>query len=164
MTWNVAVSHIVSPGSRSHWMVQMTEWPQILWPFYCVSSKEWCEANHLHPCLKSTNRDFSVDFEKCNEVFDNINYKWLQSVDQAFCESCTCVEQCMAYKNDNSLSELFPLDGFRYNFVSALLLNTLWYISMTLYSYLEQVPTMCRIREWQFLLAYFLSYFFLIVY
>ena len=38
-------------------------------------------------------------------------------------------------------------------------LNTLWYIIMTLYSYVEQVMTMCRTQEWQSLHAYFLSYF-----
>ena len=35
---------------------------------------------------------------------------------------------------------------------------------MTLYSYVEQVMTMCHIYERQLLLAYFLSYFPLIVY
>ena len=38
-------------------------------------------------------------------------------------------------------------------------LNTLWYIIMTLYSYVEQVLTMCRVQEWQLSLSYFLSYF-----
>ena len=42
-------------------------------------------------------------------------------------------------------------------------LNTLWYIIMTLHSYVEQVITMRRIQECQLLLAYFLSYFPLIV-
>ena len=37
-------------------------------------------------------------------------------------------------------------------------LNTIWYIIMTLYSYVEQVITMCRVQEWQLLL---LSYFLL---
>ena len=43
-------------------------------------------------------------------------------------------------------------------------LNTLKYIIMTLYSYVEEVMKMCRIQERQLLLAYFLSYFPLIVY
>ena len=30
---------------------------------------------------------------------------------------------------------------------------------MTLYSYVEQVMTMCRIEEWQLSLTHFLSYF-----
>ena len=42
-------------------------------------------------------------------------------------------------------------------------LNTLWYIIMTLHSYVEQVITMRRIQVCQPLLAYFLSYFPLIV-
>ena len=42
-------------------------------------------------------------------------------------------------------------------------LNTLWYIIMALHTYVEQVMTMRRIQECQLLLAYFLSYFLLIV-
>ena len=42
-------------------------------------------------------------------------------------------------------------------------LNTLWYIIMALYSYVEQVLTMCRVQEGQLLLLYFRSYFSLIV-
>ena len=42
-------------------------------------------------------------------------------------------------------------------------LNTLWYIIMILYSYVEQVLTMSRVQEWQLSLSYFLSYFPLIV-
>ena len=53
---------MVSQGGRTHCKVQMNEWPGILWPFYCISSKEWCEAHHSHPCLKSTNVDISVGF------------------------------------------------------------------------------------------------------
>ena len=48
------------------------------------------------------------------------------------------------------LSELFPLDTFRCNFVSALQLeyhNTLWNVIMILHSYLEEAITMCRIQE-----------------
>ena len=42
-------------------------------------------------------------------------------------------------------------------------LNTLWNIIMILYSYIEQVMTMCPVQEWQLLLLYFLSYFPLMV-
>ena len=42
-------------------------------------------------------------------------------------------------------------------------LNTLWYIVLTFHSYVEKVLTICCIQEWQLLLAYFLSYFPLIV-
>ena len=42
-------------------------------------------------------------------------------------------------------------------------LNTVWNILMILYSYVEQVITMCRVQEWQLLLSYFLSYFPLMV-
>ena len=59
--------------------------------------------------------------------------------------------------------ELFPFDGFRCNFVSASQLETPWYIIMILYSYVEQILTMCRVHEWQLSLSYFLSYFPLIV-
>ena len=34
---------------------------------------------------------------------------------------------------------------------------------MILYSYVEQVLTVCRVKEWQLSLSYFLSYFPLIV-
>ena len=61
------------------------------------------------------------------------------------------------------LSELFPLDGFRCNFCPLHNWNTLWNIIMILYSYVEQVMTMCRVQEWQLSLSYFLSYFPLIV-
>ena len=37
--------------------------------------------------------------------------------------------------------------------------NTLWDIIMILYSYVEQVITMCHVQEWQLLLSYFQSYF-----
>ena len=45
--------------------------------------------------------------------------------------------------------------------ISCLLHNfkTLWYIIMILYSYVEQVLTVCHVQEWQLLLSYFLSYF-----
>ena len=42
-------------------------------------------------------------------------------------------------------------------------LNTIWYIIMILYSYVEQVLTMCLVQEWQLSLSYFLSYLPLIV-
>ena len=42
-------------------------------------------------------------------------------------------------------------------------LKTLWYTIMILYSYVEQVLTICRVQEWQLSLSYFLSYFPLIV-
>ena len=38
-------------------------------------------------------------------------------------------------------------------------LKTVWNIIMILYSYVEQVMTMCRVQEWQLSLSYFLSYF-----
>ena len=46
------------------------------------------------------------------------------------------------------LSELFSLDGFRCDFIiRSHNLNTLLYIIMIIYSYVEQVLTMCRIPE-----------------
>ena len=42
-------------------------------------------------------------------------------------------------------------------------LKTIWNIMMILYSYVEQVTSMCRIQEWQLWLSYFLSYFPLII-
>ena len=42
-------------------------------------------------------------------------------------------------------------------------LNTLWYITMIVHIYVEQVMTMCCIQELQFLLSYSLSYYSLIV-
>ena len=42
-------------------------------------------------------------------------------------------------------------------------LKIVWNISMILYSYKEQVMTMCPIQEWQLLQLYFLSYFPLII-
>ena len=42
-------------------------------------------------------------------------------------------------------------------------LNTLWNIIMILHSYIEQVMTMCRVKERQLSLSYFLSYLPLIV-
>ena len=42
-------------------------------------------------------------------------------------------------------------------------LKTVWNILMMLYSYVEQVMTMCGIQEWQLLLSYFLSYYPLMV-
>ena len=42
-------------------------------------------------------------------------------------------------------------------------MKTLWYIIMIPYSYVEQVLTMCRVKDWQLSLSYFLSYFPLIV-
>ena len=38
-------------------------------------------------------------------------------------------------------------------------INTLGNIIMILHSYVEQVMTMCRVKEWQLSLSYFLSYF-----
>ena len=43
------------------------------------STKEWYENHHSHPCLKSTNADFSV------------SKKWLLSVDQAFAKALLVV-------------------------------------------------------------------------
>ena len=37
-------------------------------------------------------------------------------------------------------------------------LNTVWYIIIILYTYVEQVMTMCRVQEWQLSLSYFLRY------
>ena len=42
-------------------------------------------------------------------------------------------------------------------------LKTVWNILMILYSYVEQVLTMCRIQEWQISLSYFLRYIPLII-
>ena len=42
-------------------------------------------------------------------------------------------------------------------------LKTVWNILMILYSYVEQIMTMCRIQEWQHSRSYFLSYFPLII-
>ena len=42
-------------------------------------------------------------------------------------------------------------------------LKTVWIILMILFSYVEQVMSMCRIQEWQLSLSYFLSYFPLII-
>ena len=42
-------------------------------------------------------------------------------------------------------------------------LKTIWNILMILYSYVEQVMTMCSIQEWQLSLSFFQSYFPLIV-
>ena len=61
------------------------------------------------------------------------------------------------------LSELFPLmvsDAISCQLHNS---NSVWYIIMILYSYVEQVLTMCRIQERQFLLPYLMSYFPLIV-
>ena len=38
-------------------------------------------------------------------------------------------------------------------------LKTLWYIIRILYSYVEQVLTMCHVQDWQLSLSYCLSYF-----
>ena len=46
----------------AHTVVQMNEWPLILWRFNCISTKEWDETRPSHLCLKSTNEDFSVGF------------------------------------------------------------------------------------------------------
>ena len=61
------------------------------------------------------------------------------------------------------LSELFPLDGFRCNFVSALLLENAL-------EYFYDTSLLCRKghenvshKKWQLLLSYFLSYFPLII-
>ena len=42
-------------------------------------------------------------------------------------------------------------------------LNTLWNMIIILYSYIEQVMTVCRVKEWQLSLSYFLSYFSLMI-
>ena len=41
--------------------------------------------------------------------------------------------------------------------------KTVWNIFMILYSYVEQVMTMCRVQEWQLSLSYFLGYFPMII-
>ena len=63
------------------------------------------------------------------------------------------------------LSELFSLDGFRGNFVSAPLQNlkTVWNILIILYSKVEQVMTMCPKQDWQLSILYFVSYLSLII-
>ena len=43
------------------------------------------------------------------------------------------------------LSELFPLDGFRCNFVNNV--KTVWNIIIILHSCVEQVMTMCLVQE-----------------
>ena len=59
------------------------------------------------------------------------------------------------------LSQLFSLDDSDAISCSLNYLNSLWYIIiiMKLYSYVEQVMTMCHIQERQLLLSYLLSYF-----
>ena len=73
----------------------------------------------------------------------------------------------MAYKNDNShfphFLSYFPL--MVSDAVSCPLhnLKTIWNTLMILYSYVEQLMTICRIQERQLSLSYFLSYFPLII-
>ena len=56
--WNSAESHMVSQEQGSNeWMNDL-----ILWSFDCISIKEWNETRPSHPCLKSTNGDFSIVF------------------------------------------------------------------------------------------------------
>ena len=45
------------------------------------------------------------------------------------------------------LSELFPLDHFRYNFMSALYLEYPLEYNHDTYSYVEQVMMICRVQE-----------------
>ena len=73
---------------------------------------------------------------------------------------------CRVQKRELSLSycpSYFPLMAL--DAISCLLFNlkTVWNIMMILYSYVEQVMTMCRIQEWQLSLSYFLSYFPMII-
>ena len=58
-----------------------------------------------------------------------------------------------------SLSELFPLSGFRCIFGSLHNFNTLWNIILIIYSYVEQVIVICCVQEWKLPLSYFPSYF-----
>ena len=74
------------------------------------------------------------------------------------------VEQVMTMcRNSDFYAELFPLDSFRCNFVSAVYLEYPLEYNHDTSKYVEQVMAMCGLEEWHISLLYVLCYFPLMV-
>ena len=81
----------VSQESRMHCKVQMNEWPLIYGFLTAFQPRNGMRPTTLTLAWNPPMEILVSAFEICSGLFDKHHYKWLLSIDQAFCESYTCI-------------------------------------------------------------------------